>query len=352
MDQSMSFLQSKGLKRIQVTRVQPETQNAHTFEILPLDGWKPVYEAGQFITLVFFTGLSEKRRSYSISSAPLLGEPLCITVKAVENGEFSRWLLNKIMPGDVLLTSGISGLFTLPEDKTAYGQYFFVAAGSGITPCFSLLKTILGTSNEKIVLIYSNRTQTDCIFYGQLQRLLKKYPERLVIYFLFSDRYDIYQRRLSHWLLEQLLDQYLTVPPQGALCYLCGPFDFMRTARISLLSRIPEKNIRKEHFSVIPPLIIPEPPDRTAQPVTIISPTGTQTLRVQFPQSVLDAALAANIPVPYSCKAGRCGSCVATCTRGELWMAYNEVLTDEDTLKGRVLLCQAYPVGAPAEVII
>ncbi|MEO8769860.1 MAG: iron-sulfur cluster-binding domain-containing protein [Ferruginibacter sp.] len=337
------------IKRIKISRIIQETPNAKTFVLDFLDDWRPIYKPGQFITLVFYTKHGEKRRSYSIISA--INEPCSFTVKKIDNGEFSRYLIAHVKVGDILFSSGINGLFRLPENINEYQQYFFLAAGSGITPCFSMIKTILINSNASVVLIYSNKNEEDVIFHLQLKKLKEHYKDRFVIHFLFSYILDVYRSRLSKWLLQQLLDEYLTVPANDALFYMCGPFEYMRMINITLLERVAAKNIFKENFITLPRLVIPKPPDVDAHIVTIKINDKTHTLKVQYPLSILATAKANKIELPYSCEAGRCGSCVATCTKGKIWMAYNEVLTDDEVEKGRVLVCQGYPIGRNVEIV-
>lgn len=335
------------LKVISVVNI---TANAKQLVLEPMNGWQPQYEAGQFITLLFDTEFGEKRRSYSFSSAPLLHEPLSITVKKMDNGEFSRYILAHTKPGDVLKTSGISGLFVLPEKSKHIHEFCFIAAGSGITPCFSLIKTLLATSEYKVTLIYSNKTEEDALFYTDLKQLLEIYPDRLNIKFLFSNASSIYNSRLSQWLLEQLLETYISDKKKTRF-YVCGPFEYMQTVTITLLNNVPPQNIIKESFSTLPRLVIPKPPDLTAHKATIHIDNKEYTVDVQYPQTILAAAKQNRIGLPYSCEAGRCSSCVATCTKGKVWMAYNEVLTDDEVEKGRVLVCQAFPVDGDVEIV-
>ena len=338
------------IKKLRVSKIIRETKDARTFILEPLENWVPVYEPGQFITLVFYTKHGEKRRSYSISSSPVLDEPLAITIKKVDNGEFSRLLVYHAKEGDILYSSGIGGHFILPPYINNKEQVFFIAAGSGITPCYSLIKTLLFSTIKKIVLVYSNRTEADTLFYHNLKLLQEQYATRFIIRFLFSNILDVYHSRLSHWLLKQLLDQYLIVDENKALFYLCGPFDYMLTAEITLLGRIPKKNILKENFSTLPRVVIPKPPDTDAHRVTIQFMGEVYKLSVQYPQTILATAKSHNIELPYSCEAGRCASCVATCISGKIWMAYNEVLTDEEIEKGRVLICQAFPIDGDVAI--
>ncbi|MBS1757592.1 MAG: iron-sulfur cluster-binding domain-containing protein [Bacteroidetes bacterium] len=345
------MIKDSHFKKLRIQNVVTETANAKTFVLEPLDDWQPVYNPGQFITLVFFTDYGEKRRSYSISSAPQLGEPLSITVKLVENGEFSRLLLNKMKAGDILYSTGISGFFQLPAELANLNQCIFLAAGSGITPCFSLIKTLLYYSQKKVVLIYSNRSEEDTIFLNQLKNLEKKFGGRLQIRFLFSNHLNVHQSRLSSWLLQQLLSEYISEPLDKLAFYLCGPFLYMQMAEITLKTYgILQAQIIKENFSNLPRLVIPRPPDVAAHTVLIKINGNEYALLIKYPETILAAAKKRNIPIPYSCEAGRCGSCAGTCTSGKIWMAYNEVLLEDELTKGRVLTCQSYPIEGDAVI--
>ncbi len=128
---------------LEVTQIRSDTANTKSFILKQLHGNPIRYKPGQFLTLIFKKKNSEERRSYSISSTPDLGEPLTITVKRIDNGEFSRYLFDVVQEGDVLYTIGASGYFTLPENLAHHTQLFFFAAGSGITPILPLIKTAL-----------------------------------------------------------------------------------------------------------------------------------------------------------------------------------------------------------------
>lgn len=341
------------MQALQIIRIIQETATAKTFVLKPEGNESMDYKAGQFLTLVFNTRFGEKRRSYSMSSSPALNEPFSITIKRVENGEFSRLLVGHAKESDTLISSGVSGFFVLPENADDIQQYFFLAAGSGITPCFSLIKTLLATTSKQVVLIYSNRDKSDTIFYQQLVVLQQQYADRFQLRFLFSNNFDVYNGRLSNWLLQQLLKQYLIAPIDQSLFYMCGPFEYMQMINITLLNEgIPPGNIKKENFSTLPRLVKPVPPDTAAHTVTVHWNNQVSKIKVQYPNSILAVAKQAGIDIPFSCEAGRCGSCVATCTKGKIWMAYNEVLMDDEIAKGRILCCQAYPLEGDAAIVI
>lgn len=339
------------LHKIKVVDIIVETVSAKTFVLEPLNNWKPRYQPGQFITLIFNNTGTEKRRSFSLTSTPSANH-LSITVKRVANGEYSRYMLDHVLKGDEFYTTGITGFFTLPESKSEnVKQLFFLAAGSGIAPIYSLIKSSLQTwKDASIVLIYSNRDQNDVIFFNALNSLQKQYENSLKIEWLFSNNKNIHKARLSNYLLNILLRKYNA--DQNDLFFMCGPFDYMLMIQITLLSYgVPIKNIFKEQFSTLPRIVKPVPPDTNKHNATIHIAGKTFEVEVQYPSTILAAAKSLNITLPYSCEAGRCGSCAATCIKGKVWMAYNEVLIDDEVLKGRVLTCQAYPIGGNVEIV-
>ena len=306
------------------------------------------YKAGQYITFVRKTTHEEIRRSYSIVSAPLLKEPLIIGVKRIENGAFSRQLIDHAKIGDELLSSGAGGLFTLPDDLSQFRQIFFLAAGSGITPIYSLLKTVLHCHESiQVVLIYSNPSPQKTIFLSELTQLEKEFSQRIQLQFLFSNSPDLSLARLNRELLIQLAHKNAICAFDNMLFYICGPEAYMRMCTYSLQEqKVPRENIRKETFIIqqkhIPKL---DPPDKDSHLVTVYHGTETYHLHVQYPDSILKAGKRENIILPYSCETGRCGNCVAKCINGNVWLSYNEVLTEKDLKKGLTLTCVGHPVG-------
>lgn len=326
------------------------------FKTFVLEGERPLaYKAGQYITLVDTSTGGEVRRSYSIASAPTLGEPLTIGVKRVENGHLSRLLVDRSRVGDALLTTGAGGLFTLPEEIAAYRQLFFLAAGSGITPIFSLLKTALHDHPHlQVVLIYSNASREKVLFREHLEALAKQHPQRLHIEFLYSDAPDLLRARLYRELLLQFLNTLSIAPPSDTLYYICGPESYMRMCLYTLqASGVPPENIRRENF-VIQRIRPPKaaPPDLGAHEVALQLFGKEYRFPVQYPDSILSAALKQGLSMPYSCEVGRCGNCVARCTGGKVWLSYNEVLTDKDLTQGLILTCVAHPVEGDVRVEI
>ena len=290
-----------------------------------------------------------------MTSAPVLGEPLSIGVKRIENGFFSRQLVDRAVVGDKLLTTGTAGLFTLPEDVQNYSQVFFLAAGSGITPIYSLLKTVLHAyPHLSVVLLYSNSLPESAMFLEPLKEMVRDFPDRLHAEFLFSNYPDLRKARLHKDLLHTFLHTLSHAPLQQTLFYLCGPLNYMRfTYYVLRQEGVPADNIRRELFNILktpPPKLVP--PDTDAHLVTLHMKGEIHRIPCKYPDTILQSARKHGIVLPYSCETGKCGSCLAKILEGNVWLSYNEVLTNSDLQKGLTLTCVGYPVGGDAELEI
>lgn len=338
-------------KRLTITGIVEEVNNVKLF-ILQEEGDKIRYKAGQYLTFILPEGETEVRRSYSLASSPSLNEPLCIGVKRIQNGTFSRKLVDSAKVGDRLVTLGAGGVFVLPEDIQNYHQVFFFAAGSGIVPIFSLLKTALHDHpHVQVILIYSNHSVATTIFYEPLKNLAAQFPETLHIEFIFSDAKNLFRAHLHADLIEQFLKQYSGAHFDKALYYICGPEAYMRLCTYTLRGlKVPADNIKKEIFHTRRSVQKIAPPDDAPHDVTLLRGDEKYTVRVQHPVSILMAARSKGIILPYSCEVGRCGNCIARCEKGKVWMSYNEVLTEKEMAQGLILTCTGYPVEGDATI--
>ncbi|MEP6466466.1 MAG: iron-sulfur cluster-binding domain-containing protein [Parafilimonas sp.] len=339
-----------------IIRIKSVTQNKKDFKTFLFENTPVItYKAGQYLTLVHQEHNHEVRRSYSITSSPVLDEPLSIGVKRIENGLFSRMLVDYAVPGDEIITIGAGGLFILPGNIEAYKQVFFFAAGSGITPIYSLIKTLLfAYTNVDVVLIYSNTSTEKTIFLDELKALEKKFEKRFHIKFLFSNIVELAKARLHRNLMMQFLNELSIAQYADTLFYICGPESYMRLCSYTLQENdVPKTNIKREDF-VINAVRKRDafPPDKSSHNA-IISMNGNEFhFPVNYPDSILQAAKKANVILPYSCEAGRCASCIAKCVKGEVWHSYNEVLTKKDLDEGLILTCVGHPVKGDVELEI
>lgn len=345
--------------QLRITEISQKPGENVYIRLEPADGIKPVYEAGQFLTALFQVNGKEIRRSYSLCSSPDVDEPLSIAVKLVENGEISKNLHHKTEVGDLLTTLPPNGLFTFTPAAGVKRTIFLFAAGVGITPVFSILKTAL-TSEEHahVVLIYSNKSQSTTLFYEELNEWQAKYPERFKLIYLFSDAKRLQFARLNSFLIQDLVNANLLYDISDALCYTCGPIDYMLMCRISLLPlgfRLDQ--IKKETYFI--PEDEADDDDMTEKEVkdkntyTVILEVNKNTYQLEVPwyKRILQVALEHEISVPYSCRAGICSTCTATCTSGNVRMDYNEILTDQEIEQGRVLICTGHPTENNTKIV-
>ena len=336
------------LQQLKVAAVRQEVNEVISIIFEPVEGL--TYKAGQFLTLSFTLNGKELRRSYSFYSSPVVDEPLAIAVKLVENGEISRFLHHQIAAGDVVEVTEPNGQFFYEPATDLQRTVFLFAAGVGITPLFSILKTALVAEKQsKIVLIYSSRSSADTLFIDELKAWQQVYPDRLELIFLFSNSKNLLRARLNGFLVQELVRTHLTFAKEDALFYTCGPVDYMDVCRISILGiGYKPHQVKRETF-VLPEDEVDEDDttekviDKNTYSINLIFQGETHHLEVPWPKRILDVALEHKIKIPYSCSGGVCSTCAATCISGGVRMDYNEVLTDDEIAKGRVLVCTGHP---------
>ena len=338
--------------QFQITHIQAETATANSYFLEPINGGPVSYRAGQFLTLLVPRHDQPVRRSYSISSAP--GEPLRLTVKRVQNGEISRYLIDSLHVGDVLTSLYPAGRFTLDADQP--GDLVLIGAGSGISPLFSILKDVLRHQPERrVTLLYSNTTEADIIFRHELAEWQVTYPDHFRLIHLLSHPTDTRtgrHGRLNNLLLENLLPELVGSSDRESLqFYICGPNDYMRMVQFTLtVNGIRPDLIRKENFVIQPTGVASAlatlPSEATITRTVNLQVRGRDVmLNVPAYKSILQAALDMGVSLPYSCRGGRCSTCLARCSAGKVYMTINDVLTDRDLREGWVLTCTGYPMS-------
>ncbi|RAJ04007.1 ring-1,2-phenylacetyl-CoA epoxidase subunit PaaE [Chitinophaga skermanii] len=339
--------------QLSVVDIVKETSDTYTYSFVAESGEPVPYKAGQFLTFVVNLHGVEYRRSYSLSSTPGIDEYLSVTVKRKENGEISRHILRHWDIGTIVTSLQPSGRFTLNTAIDLQRDIILLGAGSGITPLYSILKqTLFKESQSKVTLIYSNKNPNGTIFYAQLNALQTQYPDRFKIIYIFSEpdeQSTFSYRRISNSLLTTLAPQQIYYQAHNAQFYICGPVDYMRmcTFTLSFLG-FSQEQIHKENFTIDTATHLEKigvPPDTAEKTVHLTIHGQTHTLRIPGNKNILDVAQQQGLQLPYSCKGGVCGSCMAKCSEGKVWMAVNEVLTDKELAAGFVLTCVSYPVS-------
>lgn len=339
-----------------IREVQPETRDAVSIAFdVPADLQDRFkFTQGQHLVVRAQLDGEEVRRSYSICAGVDDGE-LRIAVKRVPGGLFSSYANAQLKPGDVMEVMEPSGQFFTQLDPTHQGQYLAIAAGSGITPILSIVKTTLAREpNSQFTVIYGNRSTSSTMFREALEDLKNTYMDRLNLIFMFSrEQQDIelYNGRIDADKCAQLFRRWIDVPHLQA-AFICGPQGMSETVRDQLreFGLAPER-IHFELFGVAGKprshrAEIPADDNSEATRVTIFN--DGRTIEFDLPrntQSLLDAGKEHGADLPYSCKAGVCSTCKCKVIEGEVEMDSNFALEDYEVAAGYVLSCQSYPIS-------
>jgi ring-1,2-phenylacetyl-CoA epoxidase subunit PaaE len=315
------------------------------------------FKPGQFISLSFEHKGEVLNRCYSICSE-LSSKDLSIVVKRVEKGRGSNYINDCFKIGDEILVGPPSGKFYVNVGTNQYKSYYLFAAGSGITPVISILKSILKEEKSYIYLLFGNTSQETIIFKNELAKLEAKYSQRLVVNYLLSrprsEWSDLWKNkkyfkgRIDNKSINDFIEKN---PPYAQSCeyYICGPGNMISEVKESLKAMdVPERLIFNESFGgnrtqSLTKEIISE--------LTVYVDGSKYKVNVSNKKTLLRSLLEKQINVPYSCEGGVCGSCVCSVKKGQVIMDNNLFLSDEDLKKGKVLSCQSRLTTEVAEVV-
>ncbi|WP_282016937.1 ferredoxin--NADP reductase [Salegentibacter mishustinae] len=308
------------------------------------------FNAGQYITIKAKLGDEELRRAYSLCSAPNSGE-FKVTVKEVEGGKFSVIANNKLNAGDILEVHPPEGKFILKPSGEAR-TYAAFAAGSGITPVLSIIKTVLAEEpKSRFVLTYGNKSPEETIFFKELLELQAKFPDRLFIEFVYSRTREDNSHfgRIETSTVNFVVKNKFKNHTFDAF-YLCGPEEMINQVSDVLKENgVTEDKILYELFTSEDTGAIETNVEGQTE-LTIMVDDEETTFSMDTKETVLDAALEHDLDVPYSCQGGICSSCIARIVEGKAEMRKNQILTDEEIEEGLILTCQAQPLTPKLKV--
>ncbi|MDF1601974.1 ferredoxin--NADP reductase [Nocardioides sp. YIM 152315] len=357
---------------LKVVEVAEETGDAHSisFEVPAGAEERFAYKPGQFLTLAVpseRTGVAA--RCYSLSSSPVGDGPLTITVKRTADGYASNWVCDHLREGDSIRVLPPSGIFT-PASLSA--DLLLLAAGSGITPVISIIRTALQQGSGRIVLFYANRDEASVIFARELTELAAAHPDRL---------------QVVHW-----LESVQGLPSQEQLkafasafasydAFVCGPAPFMKLTVAALKElEFPRERRHQEKFISLGGNPFGDLHDQEVAEHEIEDaerdedddaqepashegrPQGPVRLEVELDgeeyafddwapgTKMLDHLEAKGVKAPYSCREGECSACAVRLLAGEVKMLHNDVLDDDDLADGIRLGCQSVPVTDAVKV--
>jgi ring-1,2-phenylacetyl-CoA epoxidase subunit PaaE len=337
-------------KKLLVQEIKKETETAVSIVFTIPEELKPNYTfvAGQYVNLKLTLDGKEIRRAYSICSSPESGE-LRISVKAVKEGVFSQFATTKLKIGDLLEIGSPEGKFTFEPHADKQKNYAAFAAGSGITPILSILKSVLKSEpKSSFVLVYGNKNPEETIFFQELHDLQAKYTGRLFVQYVYSQANT---DAALHGRIDESKVKFVLDEKHKALdfdkFYLCGPEDMISTVTKVLVARnVKESAIKFELFtsSVVENIEASSHSGHTK--ITITVDADETTFEMSQKQTILEAALKQGIDAPYSCQGGICSSCLARVKSGTAEMKKNSILSDNEIEEGLILTCQAYPTSA------
>ena len=303
------------------------------------------FEAGQYITLKANINGNEVRRAYSICASPKSNE-LKVAVKAVENGIFSTFATNTLKEGDELDVFVPEGKFVLNPE--ANKNYIAFAAGSGITPVMSMIKTVLENENSStFTLIYGNKSADKTIFKNELDALLEKHSANFNLHYVFSqetnaeDKFGRIDTGITNYFVKNIYKE-----TSFDAAFLCGPETMIHSVSETLQENNFDKNaIHFELFTASTEENGVEIEEGKTE-ITVLLDDEETSFIMDKTDDILAASLRNNLDAPYSCQGGVCSSCLCKVTEGKAVMTKNSILTDGEVEEGFVLACQAHPTTA------
>jgi len=211
----------------------------------------------------------------------------------------------------------------------------------------SIMKTVLEEENESsFVLVYGNKTVEEAMFYNEIKELLASYPDRLSVYFIYSQ--ESVENALSGRIEKSTVNYILKNKHKEQTFdafYLCGPEEMINTVSNTLKeNEIAEEKIKFELFtSFTENTAVENVADGNVQ-IKVLVEDETFSFTADKSKRILDAILEQKIDAPYSCQGGICSSCIAKVTDGKAEMAQNQILTDNEVAEGLILTCQAHAI--------
>lgn len=336
--------------KLRVRAVIDETPDTRSFEfdVPPALAEAFRYRPGQFLTLRLPVQGRHVPRCYSMSSAPQHDEAPRVTVKRVTGGRGSNWLCDRVRVGSEIEVLPPAGIFT---PASLAGDFVLLAGGSGITPVFSILRSVLARAEGRILLVYANRDERSVIFRDRLKALAAEYAQRL---------------QVIHWLdsvqgvptVAQLAE--LVRAHRQAQAFICGPGLFMDAA-VEALGAIgmPSDHIHVERFVSLPD---EEDQAESKAAAEAMAPAVDEAevelsldgqihqLRCRGTETLFEAAARGGLQLPHSCLAGLCAACMCQVQEGSVHMRHNESLDAKDLAKGWTLACQSVPTSARVRI--
>lgn len=317
------------------------------------------YKQGQYITMRKQINGEEVRRSYSVCSSPLDGE-LRVAIKQVENGKFSTYANQYFKAGDEIEVMTPTGNFYTELNAQNKKHYVGFAAGSGITPILSIIKTTLATEPlSTFTLVYGNKNTGSIIFLEEIEAIKNRYVERFQVFHILSREsvdVPILNGRIDEAKCKEFISKKLMETGNIDEIFSCGPEEMIHAVKnTAIAAGVDSKHIHFELFTSPTQANAGQPKantesitDNQAKAKVQVKIDGiTYNIDLAYGgETILDAALKAGADLPFACKGGVCCTCRAKVTQGTVDMDMNFALEDDEVEKGYVLTCQSHPTSA------
>jgi ferredoxin-NADP reductase len=332
---------------MRVRRVVRETADAVTLVLEDPTGLDVRFAPGQFFTLQLRIDGEVVKRAYSASSSALHPATVSVTVKRVEGGLVSSHVVDRLREGDALEVLGPSGSFT-PRPSASPRRLVLVGAGSGITPLASIVRTVLDSEpSTRMALVYGNRSAADAIFKDALDALAAERGAAFVVRHVLEHPppgWDGGTGLLDGAALARELDGLGEADEPSTEYFLCGPAPMMSAARACLEGRgVEGDRIHEERF--VSAHAAPATSAFAPQPVKVRLGVRAHDFVVPAGSTVLEAAIAAGVDMPFSCSVGGCGTCLVRLTEGQVEMDEPNCCTSTERAEGKVLACVSRPAS-------
>ena len=345
---------------LKITKKEWESPSACSFYFAPLEENKALfaYRPAQFLSFRFQIGGKEHVRSYSIASCPLRNEPLRTTVGRVEGGVVSSYMLSQLKEGDHVESQAPLGEFFRPPKSLQPKHYFLFSAGIGITPLFSILKSLLEADlAQSVFLLFSIRNPEDFIYKKELKEEEAKFQGKFKLQTVVSSQ----QGRLTPEKLKHILKPVAGCL-QHSLFYLCGPKPYMQMLADTLGALgVNSGNIHTEDFKTAP-VLGPKPQDDSVffkargavegEPELLKARWDNQSAQIPLNREkpLLEQLIDQGHNPPFSCTSGNCMTCMARLKEGKVFQLEEGILDEENIKNLEILTCQAYPLSKTVSV--
>ncbi|MFS4494730.1 2Fe-2S iron-sulfur cluster-binding protein [Maribacter sp. 2308TA10-17] len=313
------------------------------------------YKQGQYLTLRTTINGEDVRRSYSLCSSPL-DDDLKVAVKQITGGVFSTFVNNELTIGETLEVMPPSGEFYVDIDPLASKNYIAFAAGSGITPILSIIKThLISEPCSTFKLFYVNRTAKSVILKEEIEKIKNQFINRFqVFYFLTKEQRDIpfLNGRFSSEKLQLLIQSFIDIMNTDD-CFICGPKEMIFLIRDEMQTAgLAKEKIHYELFfsgkTIENDKRIAEVLEQKVEGTEVTIIDGSKEFHFVMDEdydNILDGALAAGADLPFACKGGVCSTCKCRVLEGSVEMKINYALDDNEVAQKLVLSCQAVPIS-------